>query len=224
MVTLGLADFIKANDHAIKNFENNQLFRLIKAEKVTLKHYQEFLLSIFHQTFHAAVSFASAGANCSNNNFEIRDYLIKHAEEEHSHWRWVLEDLKNIGYKGSDPRSNFPNKSCSSYIAFNFYLATRYPIARLGAAAAVEVIGAGLGAKYGKNLIQQLKLKPEQMKFVMSHSITDVEHVGEIFDLLKESELTQQDWSWMIYAATMAARLYRDMYDEIASLQIEKAA
>src|SRR5262245_42286448 len=89
MSNSGFKEFCSVNKRALAEFEQNQLCRKIATGEIRMKDYESYLLSIFHQTFHAAVSFAAAGANCPNRFFAIRDYLIKHAGEEHSHWQWV---------------------------------------------------------------------------------------------------------------------------------------
>src|SRR5690606_29299265 len=115
---------------------------LIDSGDFFMEAYHKQLLMIFHQTFEGPSTFALASAHCSTKYHEVRDYLILHSNEERSHWQWIISDLKNTGYIGPDSRTLFPKPACQAYLAFNYYIAMRFPIGRLGTAAVLESIGA----------------------------------------------------------------------------------
>lgn len=206
----------RAVDEGILFYSQNELLRKLSTAEIKMSDYHTYLLTIFHQTFQGPSTFALAGAHCDLRHYKIRDYLIKHAEEERSHWEWVIDDLRNTGYEGPDPKESFPTLACQAYIAFNVYLAIHHPISRLGAAAVLEGIGASYGRKTAETLIEQLNLNASQLSFIFNHGDTDVGHTKEIFDLLKESDLSSYDWKFLCHAATTSSRLYRAMYDEAA--------
>jgi hypothetical protein len=209
--------FEKAVTEGIQYYSQNLLLKRLASSDIRISDYHNYLLAIFHQTYQAPSTFALAGAHCDLRQFKIRDYLIKHAEEERAHWEWVIEDLQNTGYTGPDPRNTFPDPACQSFIAFNLYLAIRHPISRLGTAAVLEGIGASYGRKTAETLIRQVGLKENQMKFIFGHGDTDVGHTKEIFDLLRESHLSEYDWAFLCHAAKTSSRLYRAMYDEASA-------
>ncbi len=197
----------------IKNFENCALFHKLQAQKFTIGDYHNCLLSVFHQTYNGPSTFALAGAVCSNRHREIKDYLILHAEEEKSHWKWVLSDLEKTGYKGLDPRSCFPITACESYIAYNFYVAQYMPLARLGIAAVLEGIGGSYGGKIARLISSVLNLKKDQVTFAFGHSDTDVGHSKEIFDILESSVISPEEWSQLNNAAAKASILYPEIFN-----------
>lgn len=57
-----------------------------------------------------------AGSYCPPALHILREYLLQHANEEKSHWEWVISDLKNTGYDGFPlldfERSSFLAKRC----------------------------------------------------------------------------------------------------------------
>lgn len=169
---------------------------------------------IFHQTFEGPSTFALAGAHCNPKEHIVRDYLLHHADEEKSHWEWVISDLKNSGYKGADPRSLFPQPACQAYIAFNVYTAIRAPIARLGIASVLESIGASYGRMYAEKIQSILRLNDDQIYFFLGHGDTDVGHTKDIFKILEETSMSSNDWEWMCHAAKNAGLLYTAMYNE----------
>jgi heme oxygenase len=177
--------------------------------------YHRLLLMIFHQTFNGPGFLAIAGANCTAAQQAARDYLIKHADEERTHWTWVVNDLRNTGYDGPDPRNRFPPEPCQAYISFNFHVAHRMPLARLAIAVMLESLGATHGKSYALKTCQVLGLHKDQATFFMGHSDTDVGHTEEIWKVLEQCNLADTDWEYMAFAAETAFRMYYRMYEEI---------
>ena len=68
---------------------------------------------------------------CDNRYFKIREYLLHHAEEEQDHWKWIIQNLKDTGFEGPDPREVFPTIPTQAYISFAMYLAHKQPVSRL---------------------------------------------------------------------------------------------
>src|SRR5262245_22395358 len=130
MPTATIDDFRAAVRDGVEEIGGNRLFTKLEDGRFTVADYHALLTTIFHQTYHAAATFALAGAHCDPNLPGIRDYLIEHASEERLHWQWVLQDLAATGHPGPDPRSSFPPPACQDYLAFNYYVAVRYPVAR----------------------------------------------------------------------------------------------
>lgn len=209
-------EFISAADETVRDFENNSLFMRVNSGKLTIDDYHRWLLTIFHQTFHAPATFALAGGHCDSRLQPIRDYLIEHAEEERAHWKWVLEDLFGTGYTGPDPRSEFPSLETQNYVAFNVYVATKMPVARLATAAVLEGIGGTYAKQYSNKICDLLGINADQVKFAYGHGDTDVGHTEDIYRVLSESELSPYEWAWCKHAALTAGRLYRAMYEEVA--------
>lgn len=211
-----LQDLKLTVDLAIENFGENVLFAKVDADDISIAEYHKILTMIFHQVYESSSTFALAGVNCTTRFQNVKDYLFHHAEEEKSHWRWVLNDLQNTGYEGEDVLNSIPSISCQNYIAFNYYTALKMPVARLAIAAVLEGIGARFGALYARKTCQILKLAPEQAQFYFGHGDTDVEHIKAIWEVVEASDLTEKEWRWMCHAAKTAGILYRAMYDEAA--------
>ncbi len=201
----------------VESFPTNATCRKLDSGAFGMDDYHFFLNMIFHQTFVGPSTFSLAGGQCDHRRFELRDYLMEHAEEERSHWRWVIEDLQNTGFAGPDPRSRFPYPACQRFVAFNTYCAVRMPAARLGNAAFLEGVGAAYGKKYAQKICACLDLKPQQVKFVFGHGDTDVGHFDDIVRVLSESTLSSYEWAWLCHAVKVNAGLYREMLDEVSS-------
>ena len=207
------AHYLEAKLNAIGAFPNARVICHMLDGTVTLDHYKTLLLTIFHQTRSGPYTFATAASNCSWKHKTAKEYLLRHALEESNHWEWILDDLKSIGYRATDPREHFPHATCEGYVGFNERVALRFPLARLAIAAVLEGIGAQHGGTYGRKLVEALKLSPKSCTFFLSHGETDKEHSAEIDRLLESCDLSNQEWAWMAHAAKTAGHLYRAMYD-----------
>ena len=214
--TLPSAAFDRTVADAISAFPSARLPQRASAGNVEIRHYHAILATLFHQTYSSPYTFARAAVNCEWRHEAAKEYLLRHAEEERTHWRWVLDDLHATGYKGSDLRREPPHYTTQAYIGLNYYIAEHVPIARLAIAAVLEGIGATHGATYGKKLLSALKLDKSKASFFLSHAETDVVHTAELGEVIAASELTNEEWRWMNHAAETAGRFYRGMYDHEA--------
>jgi len=200
-------------DLAIGGFPENTVCRRVDAGDFELTDYQKILRMIFHQVREGPFSFALAGVNCGPHLRGAKEYLLHHAEEEKLHWRWVVNDLKETGYK-SDPQSLLPLPACQDFISFNYYVALKVPVARLAIALVLEGIGARYGARYANEICRSLSLTAKQTQFYAGHGNTDREHILELWRVVENHELNEEEWQWMSYSAATASRLYRRMYEE----------
>ncbi len=205
--------FIATAQKAVDAFGSNPVFARIHANTFGPADYRQWLRTIFHQTYQGPATFALAGANCDSRHCAIREYLIEHADEEKSHWQWVLEDLRNMGDDKSDPRAELPPLATQNYLSFNVYLAVRVPIARLGTAAVLEGIGATYSKRMADKMTQAMGISARELKFIYGHGDTDVGHTEDIFRVLSEADLSSYDWAWLTYAAQAGGQLYRQMYE-----------
>lgn len=196
----------------LDDFETAPLVRRVASGNVTMEHYHAILTTLFHQTMSSPYTFAKAAACCPWRFETAKEYLLRHAEEERTHWRWVLDDLANTGYGGENPRELLPHPTCEAYVSFNERVAEQMPVARLAIARVLEGIGARFGGDYGGKLLQLLGLKPGQASFFISHGETDKRHVQELDDVIDACRLTEVEWGWMTHAASVGGQLYRAMY------------
>jgi hypothetical protein len=201
---------------AINEFSSARLLRRVDAGSLDMHHYHAILTTLFHQTYAGPYTFARAGVNCNWRHEAAKEYLIQHAEEERTHWRWVLNDLKATEYTGPNPRNEPPHPTTQAFIGLMYYVAEEVPIARLGIAAVLEGIGAKLGGVYGGRLVTALNLQKSQVSFFLSHSQTDIIHTAELNEVIAASELTPEEWRWMNHAAQTGGQFYRAMYDHEA--------
>jgi heme oxygenase len=212
-----LIEFKDAVQTCVEQFKTNRIFRKVDNSQVVFTDYHNMLLMLFHQVLSSSSTFSLAAAHMSQFRTLAREYLMKHADEEKSHWSWILNDLRSTGYSGPDPRSTFPSEACQAYISFNFHMATRMPITRLAIATVLESIGATYGKDYASKICKQLKLTAPQASFFFGHGDTDVGHTRELLEVINSCQLTPDEWKWMAYAAETAYKMYYRMYDDVGA-------
>jgi hypothetical protein len=206
----GFDTFLGAVTDAALGFPDNKLCRQVLSGQVTMQDFHEVLLVLFHTSSEAPNVSALAAANCPAEHDQARDYLLSHAARVKEHWRWLKADLAATGYEGPDPREIFPPPSCQSYVAFNYYVALKAPIARLAVISVMNAITSNFSQNYSTKLFQVLKLKPAQTSFFFRGSATPDD---DLTGLIRNLKLSERDWLWMSNAAKTAATLYRALYD-----------
>lgn len=209
-------EFSLCVSNSINLFESgNLVLSKINSGEFDLNSYHLLLTRIFHQVRMSSSSFALAASVLDSNQMLLKDYLLHHAEEERSHWTWILSDLRGSGFKGRDPREEYPHYKTDAYLSYGVYLALKFPVGRLAMAAVLEGISAKFGSEYGKKCAQNMKLDKAQVQFFLSHGELDVDHTEDIFNVLKEANVTAEGWGRMCAVATNTAMLYKEIYNSI---------
>jgi hypothetical protein len=208
------ARFEAAVAQAIADFEGprNAVLTTLRAGRATRTDYHAILCRLFHQVRSSSSTFALAGARMEPARFAAQHYLFRHAQEEATHWQWILSDLRSTGYRGTDPAELLPDTATEAYVAYNHYIAASFPLGRLAIASVLEGIGAALGTTYGTRLARALQLAPDQMVFFAGHGETDVLHSAELRQVLADAAPTPAEWERLAAIARSAGRLYTMLY------------
>jgi Iron-containing redox enzyme len=211
--TRQLETFAETVNEQVARFATLPVLQKLHRGELTVGDYQAILLRIFHQVHESASTFALAASMVDTDRFEIKSYLMQHAEEEKLHWQWIVSDLRKTGYQGPDPRSLSPDPSAAGYIGYNYYVALKKPVCRLAIAATLESIGASFGERYAVKLMTVLSLKEDQVLFFKGHGDTDIGHTREIMDVLERANFDASEWKALCTAASTAGTLYSRIYD-----------
>ena len=202
-----------ASAKAIDAFSGNRVIAAIKAGTWTRSNYETLLLTIFPQVYQGTMSFALAAGNCATRYTKLREFLVSHAAEEMLHYQWISDDLRSIGYQGPDPRIVLPNPQAQAYIAFNFYNACHFPPSRLASSLVLEGLGAALNAEDLLPFLQKEALTPANFSFFLSHATTDKRHIEELWGIIAELDIDDDDFNWLLHACKTAGIYYKAMYD-----------
>lgn len=202
---------------AVELFELNKFIELATNNKISISHYHGLLNSLFHQVKSSASTFALAAAHMPDRHWPAKEYLFHHAQEESSHWKWILDDLRETGYNGVCPDMAYPPAPTWAYIAYNHFIATTNPLGRLAIATVLEGIGAEIGGRHGRPVMNKLGLQPSQFSFFLGHADSDVIHAKDITTALDHCEITDPEYTEMALIASTAGALYASIYDHAAT-------
>ena len=199
--------------------QDNPILDLIANNSLTIAHYHRLLNAIFHQVYIAgSTTLALAGSMVEPHRFAIREFLFHHAEEEQNHWKWIIQDLRNTGYTGNDPRCEHPPFVTEAYRSFAMHFSLKYPLESVAICYMLESLSSKLGVKYGMQAAIQLGLTKEQMSFFILHGELDKGHETEIFEALESAQLTGVQWATAEHAAKCTAYFYKEIYKYAAQL------
>jgi Iron-containing redox enzyme len=214
----------KASQRAIEGFSGNRVFVNLKEGTWDEKQYHGLLLTLLYQVYQGTMSFAAAAANCPPRLTMLREFLVHHAHEEMPHYKWIIDDLNSTGYQGPDPLTLLPPPSTLAYVSFNINNAQHAPGSRLASSIVLEGIGQRFGGSFGRQVVEQTSLKPENLTFFLSHGETDKTHIVELWDIIEQTPLTPEEWRWMAHSSYVAGTFYKRMWDDSVSYLTESFA
>ncbi|MFA7429360.1 MAG: hypothetical protein WCZ23_04285 [Rhodospirillaceae bacterium] len=205
-------DFIDALNDITLAFPDNQSARRILTGEFELSDYHGLLLSLFHTTYEGPAISALAASHLPDGYESARQALLRNAAQAGNHWEWILDDLTRTGFEGPDPRTTFPGTEAQAYVAYNYYVAIKAPVARLGVLSVIDAIAANFGTNYSSRLFQCLSLRPEQTTFFYRRPdhAAPREHLIDVLDTVPMSD---RDWQWTVNAVRTAGTLYKAIYD-----------
>ena len=86
--------FTKVANECVKDFtKSNPIIEKLENGTFEMKDYHNLLVNLFHQVYYSSSSFGLADTMVDSRFYEIREYLMEHAEEEKEHWTWIINDL-----------------------------------------------------------------------------------------------------------------------------------
>jgi hypothetical protein len=206
--------FATVVSESIRHISDTLTVRLDADPPVTLEHYRRLLTSLYYQTRDSSYSFALAASTTTWQHLDIKEYLLKHAWDEHTHWRWLLDDLRALGSENPNLGALPATPSANTYVALNRFWATEFGPSRLAIASVLEGFAADAGRSLLPKLVSKLGVTKEQATFFLSHSVTDVGHSDELESVLSDSSISEAEWiRFMVPAATQAGTAYLHIYN-----------
>jgi hypothetical protein len=195
-------------------FKPNKFLDAIDDKSLTKVHYKGLLQNLFHQVELGAISLARAAVNCPSEDHAMRAFLLGHAAEETTHTNWARLDLLALDPSYGEPAERTPSHAAMMFVSFNDYLSTNFPFARLATSAVLESLASRSNSKGRIAKLSYLGLSEEHCRFILGHSDADPEHERKVWEVIETLTLTDQQWSWMRYAASTGGRLYKAMFEE----------
>jgi pyrroloquinoline quinone (PQQ) biosynthesis protein C len=146
----------------------------------------------------------------------LAELLLQKASEERGHERWLLADLKNLGFSKQQVENTRPSRAVEAYIAWNrFQSEAGSPTAFLGTAFVLEYLsvhraGEAVERLLARNAIPHIH---KAVTFLRGHAGADGAHVAELTAVLRT--LTDpKEQSALLLSARNTRALYLGLFPE----------
>jgi 3-oxoacyl-[acyl-carrier-protein] synthase III len=192
----------------------------LNRDKFRLDDYRELLCNHRQQVVEGARWIARAASSIDRNWFELRSRFLQHAIAEHRDFQMIEADYVAAGGRLEDILAAERNIGSEALHAYIYQRASEpNPFGLLGAMFIIEGLGQKKSGEWGRRIRDQLKLRNDQVTFLLYHSENDEGHMQEFEDTLSSGVLDipgmDQD---ILKTARVVARLYRLQLEEIGNM------
>ncbi|MEM7020903.1 MAG: 3-oxoacyl-[acyl-carrier-protein] synthase III C-terminal domain-containing protein, partial [Pseudomonadota bacterium] len=186
--------------------------------RFTLDDYKLLLVNQRQQVIEGARWIARAASSLTMEWFPLRSLFISHAGDEHRDYQMLERNYTDIGGVLDDIVSAPKNIGSEALSAWIFHRAEKEnPLDLLGAMFIIEGLGSRMANRWGEMIMKQLRLKREQVSFLMYHGENDENHFERLESALKSGLLTAERVADIVKTAKVTARLYRLQLEEIGN-------
>ncbi|HYO69306.1 MAG TPA: iron-containing redox enzyme family protein [Archangium sp.] len=181
-------------------------------------HYIHYLVQTYHYVRWTTPLLAEAGHRMKRmgRHPQLAELLLQKSAEERGHERWLLADLKNLGWPAARVERTELSPAVIAYVAWNRYTTRAgVPAAFLGTAYVLEY----LSVQYAHGTVERLiaaNTIPNIRKavtFLRGHGDADGSHVAELASVL--CSLTDpREQSALLLSARTTRVLYSGLFSD----------
>ena len=196
--------------------EQTPLIRKLNRGQLSVEDYRGFLRNLRQQVVDGACWISRAASNISEDYFELRSTLTKHAATEHRDYKMLERDFVTAGGEAAEIRSACKNIGSEALSAWMFHEASKpNPFGLIGAMWIIEGLGATKALEWGKRVCEQTGLPRKAASFLLYHGEHDADHMEEFQDMLRLCPLDEALGDRIVRVAEVTGRLYVLQIEEI---------
>lgn len=179
---------------------------------VDTRGYAHWLIQTYHYVRWTTPLLRQAGRRMKRlgQHPALAELLVHKAEEERGHERWLLADLRNLGWTREQVEGTAPCPAVLAYVAWNrFTSEAGTPTAFLGTAYVLEYLSVYRASGAVERLIQRGAIANirKAVTFLRGHAGADISHVEELSTVLRGLEDPREQ-----AAILLSARATRALY------------
>ncbi|AKJ02969.1 heme oxygenase-like protein [Archangium gephyra] len=184
--------------------------------------YAHYLAQTYHYVRWTTPLLALAGQRMvvQGRHPALASLLLHKAKEETGHERWLLADLRHLGWSSAAVERTPRGVAVEAYVAWNrFTSEAGSPTAFLGTAYVLEALSASRAGAAARNLVERGGIPGihRAVTFLRGHGDADEGHVSELATLL--GSLTDPgECEALILSARMTRLLYPGLFEEPRSV------
>jgi pyrroloquinoline quinone (PQQ) biosynthesis protein C len=186
--------------------------------------YASFLVQTYHYVRWTTPLLERAGRRMKQlrQHPELAELLLQKASEERGHERWLLADLKNLGWSAERVGRSEVCRAVAAYVAWNrFTSEAGSPTAFLGTAYVLESLATQRAQTAVERLLARRAIPHigKALTFLRGHGEVDGGHVAELVTALRV--LTQpEEQSAVLLSASTTRALYTGLFHELEPLEV----
>ncbi|MBI4902328.1 MAG: iron-containing redox enzyme family protein [Acidobacteria bacterium] len=182
----------------------------------TVDDYRRLLFNLRQQVIDGSRWIARAASNITAEYFPVRSAFISHTSDEHRDYEMIERDFVSVGgtleeIRGG--RKNIGSEALSSYVLQR--ASRENPFDLIGAMFIVEGLGQRVARGWGERIREVLDLRPQQVSFLLYHSVSDVKHFERLDLAVAQGMLTAAMVDEIVKCAKVTARLYALQLEEL---------
>lgn len=180
--------------------------------------YVHYLIQTYHYARWTTPLMAEAGRRMKRmgRHSRLADLLLQKSDEERGHERWLLADLKNLGWPAGRVEREMPNPAVTAYVAWNrFTSRCGRPEAFLGTAYVLEYLSVHRASQSAERMLAANTIPNirRAVTFLKAHGTADERHVEELTSLLSPLVDPEEQAALLLSARTTRV-LYLGLFTE----------
>ena len=185
---------------------------------MSLDDYKLLLMDLRQQVIDGSQWISRAASNIDIDLFELRSAFIKHTAAEHKDFKILEKNFVNLGEPLEAIQNRAKNIGSLALSSFMFQQASKSnPIDLLGSMFIIEGIGKRLASYWGQMMLEQLKLKEDQVSFFTYHGEADENHFHNLEQALNHPRMDMAIAEKIVRTAKVTAKLYRMQLEELGN-------
>ncbi|KFE68467.1 iron-containing redox enzyme family protein [Hyalangium minutum] len=180
--------------------------------------YIAWLLQTYHYVQWTTPLLEQAGHRMKRQGRHVMlaELLLQKASEERGHERWLLADLKNLGWTRKQVEASHPCRAVEAYIAWNrFQSEAGSPTAFLGTAFVLEYLSVHRAGQAVEGMLAHGAIPHvhKAVTFLRGHAGADSGHVAELMAVLRTLTDSAEQAAILLSARNTRA-LYTGLFPE----------
>jgi pyrroloquinoline quinone (PQQ) biosynthesis protein C len=180
--------------------------------------YADWLIQTYHYVRWTTPLLRQAGRRMKRlgRHPALAELLLQKAAEERGHERWLLADLKHLGWSREEVEQTAPCPAVLAYVAWNRFTAEAgSPTAFLGTAYVLEYLSVYRASGAVERLIQRDAIPNirKAVTFLRGHAGADISHVAELNTVLLGLE-DPREQSAIVLSARATRALYLGLFPD----------
>jgi len=169
--------------------------------------YVRYLIQTYHYARWTTPLLAEAGRRMKRlgRHSRLGELLLRKSDEERGHERWLLADLRNLGWSPERIERQMPNPAVTAYVAWNrFTSRCGRPEAFLGTAYVLEYLSVHRASQSAERMLAANTIPNirKAVTFLKAHGSADERHVEELTSLLSPLDDPEEQAALLLSART----------------------